>query len=247
MKYNILDFMDNNIEEKIRNLEEWNDERARVKPFIDMAVDFHNRARTESRWKHYDQAADFYKKAIEKYKEALAQKPKYYLPDLLDRIDHVIEEHVNNVFNLKTFGDKLKNKDTINEFVKFIDNLNYEEGQYIDPYDIASAYLSIANFYYETDEIDNAYEFYKKTLDINCNRSFVNREAYFNIGTIQIGQKRFKEALVSFVSVLSFDKNNKEAIAGIERCLAKLNITEYKDKFLSVTPNKAKKLIMELL
>ncbi len=239
--------MDNNIEEKIRNLEEWNDERARVKPFIDMAVDFHNRARTEARWRHYDQAAYFYKRAIEKYKETLAQKPKYYLQDLLDRIDHVIEEHVNNVFNLKTFGDKLKSKETISEFVKFIDNLDYEEKQYIDPYDVALAYLSIAKFYHETDKIDAAHEFYKKTLDIDCNRSFVNRDAHFSIGIIQIRQKRFKEALVSLVSVLSFDRNNKEVITNIEKCLAKLNIAEHKDKFLSVTPNKAKKLIMELL
>ncbi len=239
--------MNDNIEEKIRNLEEWNDERSRVKPFIDMAVDFHNRARTEARWKHYDYAANFYKKAIEKYKEALAQKPKYYLPDLLDRIDHVIEEYVNNVFNLKTFGDKLKNRDTITDFIKFIDNLDYEERQYIDPYDIALAYLLIANFYQEIDEIDSAHEFYRKTLDIHCNRNFVNREAYFNIGSMQLQQKRFKEALVSFVSVFSFDKNNKEAIANIERCLVKLGIAEYKDKFLSATPNKAKKLIMELL
>ena len=64
-----------NIEEKLKNLEEWNEERAKVKPFIDAAVDYHSRARMESRWKNYEQAAHLYREAIVNYRKAVGQNP----------------------------------------------------------------------------------------------------------------------------------------------------------------------------
>ena len=239
--------MDNNLEEKLRNLEEWNNERARVKPFIDIAVDYHNGARIEARWKNYEAAIHFYREAIENYREAVAQNPKYYLQDLTDRIDHVIEEYINNTFNLKKSGDNLKNEVGIREFVNFIDNLKDEERKYIDIYDITVTYLDIADFYYEDRNFDRALEFYGTVINARCGRSFINRDAYFKTGKILFEQSRFKEALVSFVSVLSFDKGNREAISCMERCLEKLGVMKHRDKFLTATPNEAKKLIMEVL
>ena len=236
-----------NIEDKLKNLEEWNDERKRVKPFIDTAVDYHNKARIEAHWKNYKEAAELYREAIRNYKEAVVQNPKYYLHDLLERIDHVIEEHINNAFNLKTSGDTLKNEEGIAEFINFIGNLEHEEKKYIDPYDIAQAYIRIGDFYYEEKNLNKAAEFYNRVIDIQCDRPFINREVYFNIGKIYFEQLRFKEALVSFVSVLSYDRGNKEVIGRLEECLVKLGIREHKDKFLAASPNDAKKLIMEVL
>jgi len=238
---------EDNVERKLGNLEEWNNERAKVKPFIDIAVDYHNRARLEARWKNYEAAGHFYREAIENYRNAVAQNPKYYLQDLLDRIDHVIEEYINNTFNLKRSGNNLKNETGIHGFINFVNSLKEEERNYIDPYDITLAYLDIADFYYEDRHFDRALEFYEIVLDANCDRPFVNRNAYFKIGKILFKQSRFKEALVSFVSMLSFDKTNKDAIDWLERCLEKLGILEYKDRFLTATPSKAKKLIMEVL
>lgn len=239
--------MDNNIEEKIKNLEEWNKERARIKPFIDIAVDYHNKARAEVRWKNYDQAAHFYKEAIKNYKSAVSLNPKYYFEDLLDRIEHVIGEYINNAFNLRTSGDKLKSESGIAEFVNFIDNLKEEERSCIDPYDIAQAFFRIGDLYYEEGNLEKAYGFYNKVIDLRCDRPFINREVYFKIGMILFDQHRFKEALVSFVSVLSFDRGNREVISYLEDCLEKLGILEHKNKFLIATPNQAKKLIMEVL
>lgn len=236
-----------NIEDKLKNLEEWNNERKRVKPFIDTAVDYHHKARIEAHWKNYKEAAELYREAIRNYKEAVIQNPKYYLQDLLERIDHVIEEHINNAFNLKTSGDTLKNEEGIAEFINFIGNLEHEEKKYIDPYDIAQAYIRIGDFYYEEKNLNKAAEFYNRVIDIQCDRPFINREVYFNIGKIYFEQLRFKEALVSFVSVLSYDRGNKEVIGRLEECLVKLGIREHKDKFLAASPNDAKKLIMEVL
>lgn len=240
--------MDNNIEEKLKNLEEWNNERIRVKPFIDVAVEHHNRARTEARWKNFEAASHFYREAIKNYKEAVTQKPKYYLQDLLDRIDRVIGEYINNIFNLRTSADNLKNEAGIRKFVKFIDGLQHEEKDYIDPYDIARVYLQIADFYYcEEKNLKKALEFYKRVVDIECDRPFIYRNSYFKMGSIFFEQLRFKEALVSFVSVLSFNKDDKEIISCIEDCLERLKIAEHKNKFLKATPNEARKLIMEVL
>src|SRR3989338_1360646 len=236
-----------NIEDKLKNLEEWNNERKRVKPFIDTSVDYHHKARIEAHWKNYKEAAELYREAIRNYKEAVIQNPKYYLQDLLERIDHVIEEHINNAFNLKTSGDTLKNEEGIAEFINFIGNLEREEKRYIDPYDIAQAYIRIGDFYYEEKNLNKAAEFYNRVIDIQCDRPFINREVYFNIGKIYFEQLRFKEALVSFVSVLSYDRGNKEVIGRLEECLVKLGIREHKDKFLAASPNDAKKLIMEVL
>lgn len=239
--------MDDHIEEKLKNLEEWKNERARVKPFIDIAVDYHNKARTEARWKNYEQAAHFYKEAIKNYKNAVSQGPRYYLQDLLDRIDHVIGEHINNTFNLKTSGYRLKNETDIHEFIDFVDNLDREQREYISRYDIAQAYLRIGDFYCDEKNLRTAYEFYNRVIDIHCDRPFINHEVYFKIGMIQITEERFKEALVSFVSVLSFDRSDREAMDYLEHCLKKLGIEGYKNKFLTATPDGAKKLIMEIL
>lgn len=238
--------MDNDIEQKIRNLEEWNKEREKVKPIIDVAVDYHNRARAEVHWKNYETAASFYREAIKNYKNALNLKPKYYLQDLVGRIDQVIEEHVNNAFNLKISGDRIRNENGIREFVKFIEELG-EEKKYIDPYDIAYAFFRIGDLYYEEKDLKKAYEFYTRVVDVSCDRPFINRDAYFKIAKILFEQRRFKEALVSFVSVLSFDRDNREVISYLEDCLRRLGISEHKHKFLVATPNEARKLIMEVL
>ena len=236
-----------NIEEKLKNLEEWNKEREGVKPFIDKAVEFHNKARVEAHWKNFEQAAALYKNAIEGYMNALNQKPKYYLQDLLDRIDHVIEEHINNSFNLKVSGDKLKSKNGIGEFIDFIDNLKSEERKYLNPYDIAQAFLKIADLYKEEGNLDEAYEFYNRVIEVNCERPFIDREAYFNAGKILFQKARFKEALVSFVWVLRFNPKDEDVIARLDDCLKKLHIYEHREEFLKATPKGAKKLIMEVL
>ena len=118
---------DNNIEEKIKNLEEWNDERARIKPVLDSAVDYHNKARREAYWKNYEKATEFFKQAIENYKSALKLNPKYYLQDVVERVDSVIEEHMNNAFNMKVTGNRLKTEQGIKEFTEFVENLQPEE------------------------------------------------------------------------------------------------------------------------
>ena len=239
--------MADNIEQKLKNLEEWNRERERVKPIIDAAVDFHNKARAEVHWKNYEAAANCYRDAIKNYKSALSLNPRYYLQDLLERIDHVIEEHVNNTFNLKTSDDRLETKNGIADFTDFIENLTLEEKKYIDPYDIAQAFFRIADLFYAEGDFKNAYEFYNKVVEVNCDRPFVNRDAYFNAARILFDQNRYKEALVSFVSVLSFDRENKEIIAYIDDCLKRLGISKHMNKFLVATPKEARKLIMEVL
>lgn len=238
---------DNTIEEKIKNLEEWNVERARIKPFLDIALDCHNKARREAYWKNYEKAQEFFKQAIENYKATLKLNPKYYLQDIVERVDSVLEEHINNIFNLKSGGDALKTESGIRGFVEFIENLKPEEKKYIDQYEIALSYLKIADLYYEEGRIDSSYEFYNRVAAMGCDRPFLNVDAYFNMGKILFNKKRFKEALVNFVSVLSFDKANKEAISYLDKCLNELRISEHRLKFLSATPNEAKKLIMEVL
>jgi len=240
--------MSDGMEDKIRNLEEWNKERERLKPVVDAAVDYHNQARFEARRRNYGKALILYKEAIKHYKKALGLNPKYYLKDLINRIDHVIEEHVNNTFNLKISSDNLKTAKGINEFVEFIDNLKGEEKKYIDQYNIAQAFLRIGDLYYEEEgRRKEAYDFYSRVIDVNCDRPFVNRDAYFKMGLILLSEDRFKEALVTFVSVLSFDRDNSDIIGYIDHCLRKLGIVEHKAKFLVATPMEARKLIMEVL
>ena len=236
-----------NIEEKLRNLEEWNRERARVKPFIDTAVDCHQRARMEARLKNYEQAAQVYREAIQNYRTAVSQNPRHYLQDLLERIDHVIEEHVNNNFNLRIAGDRIRGDSGIREFVNFIDGMGIEEKGYIDSYDIARAYLRIADFYYEGKKPYKAMEFYGRVMDTHCGRAFIKRAAHFRMGTIFFEQARFKEALLSFTAVLSFDRDDRKVISCIEDSLKKLGISQYRDRFIKATPNEAAKLIMEVL
>ena len=117
----------------------------------------------------------------------------------------------------------------------------------IDPYDIAQAFFRIANLYYDEGDLKQAYKFYNRVIGLNCERPFINREAYFKAGKILFEQNRFKEALVSFVSVLSFDRDNDEVIGYLDDCLRKLGIFDYRDRFLIATPNEARKLIMEVL
>lgn len=236
-----------NIEEKLKHLEEWNDERTRVKPFIDAAVDYHNKARIEARWKNYEQAAHLYKEAITGYKNAVSQNPKYYLQDLLERIDYVIEEHINNTFNLKISGNRLKDEKGIDVFVDFIDNLKLEEKRYVESYDIAQACLQVADFYYLNKKLKKASEFYNRVINTHCGRPFIDRDAYFKIGRVFFEEARFKEALVSFVSVLSFNRSDNEAISYIEDCLKSLGILKYRSKFIKASPHEATKLIMEVL
>jgi tetratricopeptide (TPR) repeat protein len=237
----------NNLQEKLRDMEEWNEERARIKPVLDRAVEFHNKARHEVYWKNYEKASEFYREAIKNYKATLNLTPKYYLNDILERVDSVIEEHINTTFNLKISADRLTTEYGISDLVSFIEGLNPEEKSYIDSYSIAVSYLKIADIYYEEDNFNKAYEFYKRVLDVQCDRSFVNTDAHHKMGKILFYKKRYKEALVSFVSVLSFDKNFSEAIDYIDKCLKELGIYKYKARFLSATPNEAKKLIMEVL
>ena len=238
---------DNNIEEKIKNLEEWNDERARIKPVLDSAVDYHNKARREAYWKNYEKATEFFKQAIENYKSALKLNPKYYLQDVVERVDSVIEEHMNNAFNMKVTGNRLKTEQGIKEFTEFVENLQPEEKKYIDQYEIALNYFKIGDIYFEERDFDKAYEFYNKVIALQTERPFINRDAYFRAGQILFNKKKFKEALISFVSVLSFDRGNTEAANYLDQCLKELKIFEHRFKFLSATPNEARKLIMEVL
>ncbi|MFH1854366.1 MAG: hypothetical protein ABH815_03530 [Candidatus Omnitrophota bacterium] len=242
--------MDNNIdniEEKLNHINEWNLERSKVKPYIDIAVEFHNKARAETHWKNYEHAAHLYREAIQNYRNAVSQNPKYYLHDLLDRIDRVIGEYIYNIFNLKSCGDNLKNERGIRDFVNFIDSLKDEERVYIEPYDIAMAYMRIADLYLEDGNLDMAYGFYKRIIDCDCGRPFVEHDTYLKMAKILFIQGKLKEALVDFVSLLSFDRKNPEVISYIGQCLERLGIAEYKDRFLAATPNEAKKLIMEVL
>lgn len=236
-----------NIEEKIKNLEEWNSERANIKPILEVAVDYHNKARREAYWKNYEKASEFYKQAIENYRSALKLNPKYYLQDIIERVDSVIGEHMGNMFNIRISGDRLKTDQGVREFVEFIENLSSEEKKYIDQYEIALSYFKIGDIYFEEGVFDKAYDFFNKVAILQCDRPFLNRDAYFKMGQILFNKKRFKEALVSFVSVLSFDRDNAEAVNNLDRCLKELKIFEHRFKFLSATPNEAKKLIMEVL
>lgn len=247
---------DNNIEEKIKNLEEWNSERDRIKPFLDAAVDYHSKARREAYWKNYEKAAEFFKRAIESYKTTLQLNPKYYFQDVMERVDSVLGEYINNAFHLKADGDKLDTEKGIKEFVKFIEDMSAEEKKYIDPYELALAYFKIAevyyeksraDIYYEENNIDKAYEFYNKVISLQCERPFINRDAYLRMGRVLFYKKRFKEALIDFVSSLFFDRGNAEAVDYLDRCLAELKISEHRYKFLFATPNEAKKLVMEVL
>jgi len=236
-----------NIEEKIKNLKEWNDERKNIKPILDVAVEYHNKARREAYWKNYEKASEFFKLAIESYKSALKLNPRYYLQDVMDRVDSVIEEHMNNIFNIKVSGDSLMTEQGISRFVEFINNLNPEEKKYIDQYEVALTYFKIGEMYFADGNLDRAYEFFNDTVNLRCSRSFLNRDAYSRIGQILIDKKRFKEALLSFVSALSFERGNIDVVNYIDMCLNELNIAEHRLKFLSAAPNEARKLIMEVL
>ncbi|PIW68896.1 MAG: hypothetical protein COW10_00035 [Candidatus Omnitrophica bacterium CG12_big_fil_rev_8_21_14_0_65_42_8] len=236
-----------NIEEKIKNLEEWNSEHARIKPVLQIAVDYHNKARREKYWKNFEKASEFYIQAIENYRSALKLNPRYYLQDIVERVDSVIEEHVNNMFNLKICGDRLKTKQGVKDFIEFMEGLNPEEKKYVDQYEIALSYFKIADIYFGDGDFDKAYEFFNKAADMGCNRPFLNRDTYLKIGEILFNKKRYKEALVSFVSALSFDRGSADAACYLDKCLKELKIFEHRFKFLSATPNEAKKLIMEVL
>jgi tetratricopeptide (TPR) repeat protein len=237
----------NNIEEKIKNLEEWNSERAKIKPILEIAVDYHNKARRERCWKNFEKASEFYVQAIENYRSTLKLDPRYYLQDIVERVDSVIEEHINNLLEIKMSGDKLKTGQGVKEFLDFIEGLSPEEKKYIDHYEIALSYFKIADMYSGEGNFDKAYEFFSKIIDIGCDRPFLNRDTYFGMGQILFNKKRFKEALVSFVSVLSFDRGSADAVNYLDKCLKELKIFEHRFRFLSATPNEAKKLIMEVL
>lgn len=243
MPYNNID----GIERHIRNIDEWNSERARIKPVLEMAVDYHNKARRERYWKNFEKASEFYVQAIENYRSALKLNPRYYLQDIVERVDYVIEEHINNMFSIKISGDRLNTEQGVMEFVEFIKGLANDEKKYIDPYEIALSYFRIASVYFEDGNFDKAYEFFNKAIEIECNRPFLSRDGYFKIGQILFDKAKFKEALVSFVSVLSFDRDNVSAVSYLDKCLKELKIFEHRFKFLSATPNEAKKLIMEVL
>jgi tetratricopeptide (TPR) repeat protein len=244
---NMTDSDAHNIEEKIKNLEEWNSERARIKPVLEIAVDYHNRARREKYWKNFEKASEFYIQAIENYRSSLKLNPRYYLQDIVERVDSVIEEHVNNLFSLKISGDRLKAEQGVKEFVEFIEGLSSEEKKYVDQYEIALSYFKIADIYFGDGNFERAHEFFKKVIDLGCDRPFLNRDTHFKIGQILFNKKRFKEALESFVSMLSFDRGNADAVIYLDKCLKELKIFEHRVKFLSATPNEAKKLIMEVL
>ncbi len=235
------------LDEKIKNIQEWNEERARIKPILETAVDLHNKARCEASWKNHEKAAEYFKLAIENYRNTLQMNPKYYLQDIVERVDYVIGEYVNNMFNLKVAGNRLKTKEGAAEFVEFIDDLKSDERKYIEHFDIAMSYSKIAEMYFDDGDFDKAYEFYTKVIDLECDRPFLNKDTYFKMGLILFHKKRFKEALVDFVSVLSFDRGDASAVELIDKCLKELNISEHRFKFLSATPNETKKLIMEVL
>ena len=133
---NMTDNNVNNIEEKIKNLEEWNSERARIKPILEIAVDYHNKARREKYWKNFEKASEFYIQAIENYRSTLKLNPRYYLQDIVERVDSVIEEYVNNTFDIKVSGGRLKTEQGVREFIEFVEGLNCEEKKYIDQYEI---------------------------------------------------------------------------------------------------------------
>lgn len=236
-----------NIEDKMKNLEEWNSERAKIKPLLEIAVDYHNKARREKYWKNFEKALKFYIQAIESYRSALKLRPRYYLQDIVERVDSVIEEHVANLFNLKISGNRLKTEQGVKEFIEFIESFNPEEKKYVDQYEIALSYFKIADMYFEEGDFDKAHIFFNKVVELGCNRPFLNRDAYYKIGQILFNKKRFKEALVSFVSMLSFDRGNADGVRYLDKCLKELKISEHRFKFLSATPNEAKKLIMEVL
>lgn len=236
-----------NTEEKLKNIEEWNKERSEIKPTLEMAIECHNKARREAYWKNYEKAWEFFKQAIENYRNALKLNPKYYLRDIIERVDFVIEEYVNNIFNLKASGDRLSMEQGAREFVEFIQGLSADERKYIDQYELAMRYFKIADVCFQDGNLDRAYEFFSKVADMQCNRPFLNRDTYLKMGEILYRKRKFKEALVSFVSVLSFDMDNAEAVANIDKCLKELKIFEHRFKFLFATPNEAKKLIMEVL
>ena len=99
--------------------------------------------------------------------------------------------------------------------------------------------------YIKKEYFENSFD--NRVVDIGCNRPFVERDTHFKIGKLLFDEKKFKEALVSFVSVLSFDRGDKEVVKHIENCLKKLGILEYKDKFIKASPNEATKLIREVL
>src|SRR3989338_2902121 len=238
---------DNYMDDIEKNIEEWNSERARIKPILEIAVDYHNKARREKHWKNFEKASEFYVQAIENYRSALRLNPRYYLQDIVERVDSVIEEHVNNMFNIKISGDNLRTEQGIREFIEFIEGLTGDETKYIDSYEIALSYFKIASVYSEDGNFDKAYEFFNKVIALECNRPFLNRDTNFKIGQILFDKARFKEALVSFVSVLSFDRDNAAAVSYLDKCLKELKIFEHRLKFLSATPNEAKKLIMEVL
>jgi tetratricopeptide (TPR) repeat protein len=236
-----------NIEQKVKNLEEWNSERAKVRPVLEIAVDYHNKARREAGWKNFEKASELFKQAIENYRNALKLNPRYYLQDIIERVESVIEEYVNNRFNLKISDNRLKTYRGAIEFVEFIEGLDCEEKIYIDQYEIALSYFKIAAMYLEDGNFEEAYIFFNKVIDLQCNRSFLNRDAYLKIGEILFNKKRFKEALENFISALSFDRGNVETVSCLDKCLRELKIFEHRFRFLSVTPNEAKKLIMEVL
>ena len=236
-----------NIEQKVKNLEEWNSERAKVKPILEIAVDYHNKARREASWKNFEKASELFKQAIENYRSALKLNPRYYLQDIVERVESVIEEHVNNRFNLKVSDGRLKTYRGAIEFVEFIEGLDSEEKIYIDQYEIALSYFKIATMYLEDGNFEEAYNFFNKVVDFQCNRPFLNRDAYFKIGEILFNKKKYKEALENFVSALSFDRGNVETVSYLDKCLKELKIFEHRFRFLSMTPNEAKKLIMEVL
>ena len=241
------DMDDNNIEEKLKNIEDWNKERASIKPILEIAIDCHNKARREASWKNYEKASEFFKQAIENYKNALKLNPKYYLQDVIERVDFVIDEYVNNMFNFKGSVDRLRTEQGVKEFMEFIQGLSAEERKYIDQYELAMRYFKRADMYFQDGDFDRAYEFFNKVADMQCNRPFLNRDTYLRIGEILYHKRKFKEALVSFVSVLSFDRGNADAVINLDRCLRELKIFEHRFKFLSATPNEAKKLIREVL
>jgi tetratricopeptide (TPR) repeat protein len=242
-----INMEDSNIEQKMNNFEEWNDERVNIKPILETAVDYHNKARRETYWKNYEKASEFFKLAIENYRNALKLNPKYYLQDIIERVDMVLGEHISNMFNLRTCGEKLSTEYGIREFIEFVEGLSPEEKNYADPYEIAVGYFKIGQTYFEDGDFDKAYDFFSKVINLQCNRPFLNKDTYFKMGQILFNKKRFKEALVSFVSVLSFDRGNVEAVSHLDKCLKELKISEHRFKFLSATPNEVKKLIMEVL
>jgi tetratricopeptide (TPR) repeat protein len=203
------------------------------------ALTFYNEGLNASNSGNYDQAIQFYDRALEidpNYIDALDGKG--YVLDNLARYDEaitycdkVLAIDPNNIDALINKGVALNGLARYDEAITY-----YDKALTIDPNDVA-ALSNKGNSLNNLGRYDQAIEYSNRALDINPNDAYSLNTKGWSLN----GLARYDEAITYYDKVLAIDPNNIDALNDKGAALANLarydQAIEYYDRALSIDPN----------